>query len=152
VKRLFVIPIIVAIQACASGGASPSRGEVPSGWPVVRTQVVVTAEFGVARGNTRHQGIDLSAPAGTPVWCTAGGKVQFAGKDGRYGKTVVVDHGGGYRTRYAHLKKIEVHEKERVKRGDVIGRVGKTGNATGTHLHYEVLKNGVAVNPRSYLD
>ena len=83
---------------------------------------------------------------------TADGTVVAAGKDGRYGKTVVVDHGAGFRTRYAHLKKIETKKGKRVKRGDQIGRVGKSGNASGAHLHYEVLKNGTPVNPRAYLE
>jgi murein DD-endopeptidase MepM/ murein hydrolase activator NlpD len=152
VKRLLVILLAVAIQACASGGSRTPSGGIPTGWPVSRSEVVVTAEFGAVRGSSRHQGIDLSAPAGTPVRATADGKVVYAGKDGRYGKTVLVDHGGGYRTRYAHLKKIETKAGKRVRRGELIGRVGKSGNATGTHLHYEVLKNGVEVDPRPYLD
>lgn len=110
----------------------------------------MTAEFGVPRGGSHHQGIDLAASAGTPVWATADGTVVVAGKDGRYGKTVLIDHGGGFRTRYAHLKKIEVKKGKRVERGDTIGRVGKSGNASGAHLHYEVIKNGAPVNPRGY--
>lgn len=112
----------------------------------------MTAEFGVPRGGSHHQGIDLAALAGTPVWATADGTVVAAGKDGSYGKTVLIDHGGGFRTRYAHLKKIEVKKGKRVERGDTIGRVGKSGNASGAHLHYEVLRNGVPVDPRLYLD
>ena len=115
-------------------------------------KVVVTAEFGEPRGSSRHEGIDLAAPAGTPVWATADGTVVVAGKDGSYGKTVLIDHGAGYGTRYAHLKKIETKKGKRVERGDTIGRVGKSGNASGAHLHYEVLRNGVPVNPRVYLD
>jgi len=64
---------------------------------------------------------------------------------------VVVDHGGGWQTRYAHLKRIKVKEGKKVDRGDVIGTVGKSGNATGNHLHYEVLRHGHPVNPRPYL-
>jgi murein DD-endopeptidase MepM/ murein hydrolase activator NlpD len=124
----------------------------PAGWPVDRSKVVVTAEFAVPRGGSRHQGIDLAAPMGTSVRTTADGFVVVAGKDGRYGKTVLVDHGGGYRTRYAHLRRIETQKGKRVQRGELIGRVGKSGNASGTHLHYEVIKNGVPVNPRAYLD
>ena len=103
------------------------------------------------RGDER---IIFSAPgyAHTTVRVTADGRVIAAGKDGRYGRTVVVDHGGGYRTRYAHLKKIDTSEGRRVHRGDRIGRVGKSGNASGAHLHYEVLINGVPVNPRPYLE
>jgi len=143
--------LLVAIAACSSSRPAALSSTIPSGWPVAYGTVTVTAEFGAPRGASRHEGIDLAAPSGTPVTATAPGKVVFAGKDGRYGKTVVIDHGGGYRTRYAHLKKIDTKKGKRVKRGDVIGRVGKSGNASGAHLHYEVLRNGVPVNPRGYL-
>ena len=146
------IILVLAVQSGSSGGRHRQGAVIPSGWPVVRAVVVVTAEFGAPRGGSRHQGIDLAAPAGTPVWVTADGKVIFAGKDGRYGRTILVDHGGGYRTRYAHLKRIDTKNGKTVKRGDVIGRVGKSGNASGAHLHYEVLRNGTPVNPRAYLD
>jgi len=147
-----MLALFAVLGGCASSSKQRSSFEIPTGWPVERTKVVVTAEFGAPRGGSRHQGIDLAAPAGTPVRATADGKIVFAGKDGRYGMTVVVDHGGGYKTRHAHLKKIETKRGKRVRRGDQIGRVGKSGNASGTHLHYEVLKNGVPVNPRAYLD
>ncbi len=147
-----LIGLVLASQACASGKAPRQRAEIPNGWPVERSRVVVTAEFGVPRGHSRHEGIDLAAPAGTPVRSTADGRVIVAEKDGRYGRTVVIDHGDGYRTRYAHLKKIETSEGRRVERGELIGRVGKSGNASGTHLHYEVLRNGVPVDPRAFLD
>jgi len=154
IRAHLVAPLGLALmlQACASGGHRQQQEEIPAGWPVAPTKVVVTAEFGVPRGSSRHEGIDLAAPAGTPVWATADGRVVSAGKDGRYGKTVVVDHGSGFRTRYAHLKKIETKQGKRVERGNTIGRVGKSGNASGPHLHYEVLRNGVPVNPRVYLD
>ncbi len=150
--RFLLIGLVIALQACASGRSTQQRSEIPNGWPVERSRVVVTAEFGAPRGHSRHEGIDLAAAAGTPVRSTAGGWVIVAEKDGRYGRTVVVDHGGGIRTRYAHLKKIETSKGRRVERGELVGRVGKSGNASGTHLHYEVLKNGTPVNPRSYLD
>ena len=149
-RRLALLGLIIGVQACASGRPVQPSTEVPAGWPVVPSKVVVTAEFGVPRGSSRHEGIDLAAPAGTPVWATADGTIVVAAKDGRYGKTVVIDHGAGYKTRYAHLKKIETKQGKRVKRGDTIGRVGKSGNASGAHLHYEVLRNGVPVNPRKY--
>lgn len=144
--------LLVAMAACSSGRPAGPASRVPSGWPVAYGTITVTAEFGVPRGASRHEGIDLAAPAGTPVRATAPGKVVFAGKDGRYGRTVVIDHGGGFMTRYAHLKKIETKKGKRVDRGELIGRVGKSGNASGAHLHYEVLRNGVPVDPRGYLN
>ena len=146
------LALVAVLSGCASSNKQQSSSGSPSGWPVAPAKVVVTAEFGAPRGGSRHQGIDLAAPAGTPVQAAADGKIVFAGKDGRYGRTILIDHGGGYRTRYAHLKKIEVKQGKRVRRGDRIGRVGKSGNASGAHLHYEVLKNGVPVNPRAYLE
>jgi murein DD-endopeptidase MepM/ murein hydrolase activator NlpD len=143
--------LLVAIAACSSGRPAGPPSTIPSGWPIAYGTITVTAEFGAPRRGARHQGIDLAAPAGTPVWATASGKVVFAGRDGSYGRTVVIDHGAGFMTRYAHLKKIETKKGKRVERGNVIGRVGKSGNASGAHLHYEVLRNGVPVNPRGYL-
>lgn len=150
--RWALLALAVLLQGCASGRQVRQPSGVPSGWPVAPAKVVVTAEFGAPRGRAGHEGIDLAAPSGTSVWATADGAVVVAGKEKRYGKTVVIDHGSGYRTRYAHLKKIETKKGKRVRRGDVIGRVGKSGNASGAHLHYEVLKNGVPVNPRGFLD
>ncbi len=149
--RCLVVGFVLTLQACASGRQPQQPSEIPNGWPVERSKVVVTAEFGVPRGSSRHEGIDLAAPAGTPVRVTADGRVIIAEKDGLYGRTILVDHGNGYRTRYAHLKKIETKQGKRVRRGEQIGRVGKSGNASGAHLHYEVLRNGVPVNPRGYL-
>jgi murein DD-endopeptidase MepM/ murein hydrolase activator NlpD len=144
--------ILLSVMAgCASGRTEPGTS-VPSGWPVARSEAVVTSEFGAVRGSSRHDGIDLAAPAGTPVRVTADGRVIVAGKEKRYGRTVVVDHGSGFTTRYAHLRKIETKKGKQVRRGELIGRVGRSGNASGTHLHYEVLRNGVPVNPRAYLE
>ena len=144
---LTAMPMLVG---CASAKPAQPPSPVPSGRPVANA--VVTAEFGTPRGRGFHQGVDLAVPRGSPVWATADGEVVFAGRDGRYGRTVVIDHGNGYRTRYAHLKKIETERGKRVRRGDVVGRVGKSGRASGPHLHYEVLRNGTPVDPRPYLD
>ncbi len=75
-------------------------------------------------------------------------RVTFAGKSRNFGRLVVIDHGGGWETRYAHLKKINAAKGKRVQRGDVIGSVGHSGNASGDHLHYEVRYDGDAVDPR----
>ena len=98
-----------------------------------------------------HTGIDFSAPTGTPVYATADGvidrvRVRFSG----YGKFIEIDHGFGYRTRYAHLHEFNVKEGQKVKRGELIAYVGNTGMSTASHLHYEVLKNGKKINPIHY--
>ena len=98
-----------------------------------------------------HKGIDLTAPTGTNVYATGNGKVVSANStaDG-YGKKVIIDHGHGYKTLYAHLNKITVKAGQRVQRGDVIGEVGSTGRSTAPHLHYEVRKNDRTENPVNY--
>lgn len=149
---LFACPVAISavLQGCASTRGVESS-VVPRGWPVPYDEAVVTSHFGVPRGRSRHEGIDLSVPAGTPARATADGRITFAGRSGDFGRLVVIDHGGGYETRYAHLKSIEVKQGRTVERGQIIGRVGKSGNATGHHLHYEVRLQGTPVDPRSYL-
>ncbi|MCX7995648.1 MAG: peptidoglycan DD-metalloendopeptidase family protein [candidate division WOR-3 bacterium] len=98
-----------------------------------------------------HEGLDLSAPKGTPVYATGDGVVIFADWNIGYGYVVDIDHGYGFVTRYAHLSKILVHEGENVKRGQMIGRVGGTGRAICPHLHYEVIVAGIKVNPVNYI-
>ena len=98
-----------------------------------------------------HKGIDLTAPTGTKVYATGGGKVISAGyAAGGYGIKVIIDHGYGYKTLYAHLNKATVKVGKRVARGDVIGEVGSTGRSTAPHLHYEVRKNDQTENPINY--
>jgi murein DD-endopeptidase MepM/ murein hydrolase activator NlpD len=148
---LFVVVAALAVGGCASRGRVSGADLVPHGWPVPEDVATVTSVFGVARGGSRHEGLDLSAPKGTRVRATADGVVSFAGRSGDFGRLVVIDHGDGYQTRYAHLKNIEVKEGKRVMRGTTIGTIGKSGNATGYHLHYEVRLHGSAVNPAPYL-
>jgi len=146
------IILIALTQGCATTKPPDRVIAAPSGWPVPHDVAAVTSEFGAARGASRHEGVDMSAPAGTAVSVTADGVVSFAGRFGDYGRSVVVDHGDGWQTRYAHLKKIKVNRGDRLKRGATIGTVGRSGNATGSHLHYEVIRNGLPVDPRPYLD
>ena len=97
-----------------------------------------------------HQGMDFTAPTGTEVFATGNARVEFAGWKQGYGNTVILDHGYGYKTLYAHLYKILVRKGQKVRRSDVIALVGNTGKSTGPHLHYEVRLNGRAVDPRNY--
>lgn len=98
-----------------------------------------------------HPGVDFASTIGTPFRATADGHVIFAGKNGGYGLTIKIDHGNEFVTVYGHCNKILVKKGDAVKRGDVIGEIGSTGRSTGPHLHYEVHKQGRAVNPRPYL-
>lgn len=100
-----------------------------------------------------HEGLDLASNAGNPVYATGNGvveKVDF--KFDGYGNEIVIDHGFGYRTRYAHLRTVSVGVGQQVCRGDQIGELGNSGKSTGPHLHYEVLYKGVQVNPRGFMD
>jgi murein DD-endopeptidase MepM/ murein hydrolase activator NlpD len=97
-----------------------------------------------------HAGTDFSAPVGTKVMATADGTVAFSGFDKGYGKKVIINHANGYQTVYAHLSKAVIRQGQHVNRGDLIAFSGNTGVSTGPHLHYEVHKNNVQVNPTAF--
>jgi murein DD-endopeptidase MepM/ murein hydrolase activator NlpD len=98
-----------------------------------------------------HRGIDIAARRGSPVRATADGRVKRAGRWGAYGLMVEVEHGDGLVTRYAHCSKILVKRGQKVKRGDHVARVGSTGKATASHVHYEVVHNGLHQDPMKYV-
>lgn len=116
-------------------------------WPL-RGRVMTP--FG-GRGG-RHHGIDIDGEEGNPIRAAAAGKVLRSGRDGEYGLRVILDHGRGLTTLYAHASDLLVKRGEEVKKGDVIARVGHTGNAHGTHLHFEVRRREKPVDPRPFLD
>jgi murein DD-endopeptidase MepM/ murein hydrolase activator NlpD len=125
----------------------------PSGWPA---KGWLTSSFGMRRDpfngkRKMHEGLDIAARTGTPVYATADGIVSSIRTEPGYGKVVTVDHGYGYRTVYGHNSKYHVKVGQRVRRGDLISSVGNTGRSTGSHVHYEVRLNGVPVNPHKYL-
>ncbi|WP_017664519.1 M23 family metallopeptidase [Porphyrobacter sp. AAP82] len=132
----------------------PTRGiSVPSRMPL--EGAALTSSFGmrthpVLGGRRQHQGIDLAAPSGTPVYATADGVVSRADWYSSYGLYISVEHGASMQTRYAHLSRLAVAAGDSVKKGDLIGYVGSTGRSTGPHLHYEVRVEGLAVNPIPY--
>ncbi|MGH9943489.1 MAG: M23 family metallopeptidase [Pyrinomonadaceae bacterium] len=134
--------------------ALKERARIPSLWPV---EGELSDDFGGRRdpfgGDTAelHEGQDIAAPSGAAVVATADGAVSFAGWQNGYGQIVVVEHGSGLTTRYAHLSKIEAAVGQQITHGDMLGRVGSTGRSTGPHLHYEVRLAEQPVNPRSYL-
>jgi len=120
---------------------------------VVPVSGTITSRFAVVSRirSGAHTGLDISAPAGTPIKVVASGRVTFSGYSGAYGNIVKVDHGNGVETWYAHCSKLYVQSGQTVSAGDIIGAVGSTGNSTGNHLHLEIRINGVAVNPQNYL-
>jgi murein DD-endopeptidase MepM/ murein hydrolase activator NlpD len=128
-------------------------GAKPKGWP---TKGWVTSGFGMRKspfsGKPKmHEGIDIAARTGTPVYATADGIVSRAETASGYGKLVVIDHGYGFKTIYGHNSKIHVKVGRRVKRGEIIASVGSTGSSTGSHVHYEVRRNNVPLNPKKYI-
>jgi murein DD-endopeptidase MepM/ murein hydrolase activator NlpD len=135
--------------------AAPRSGvAVPSRMPI--DAVAMTSGFGmrnhpILRQRRQHQGVDLAAPNGTPVYATAAGLIGMAQYYSSYGNYVQIEHGGELQTRYAHLTSYTVHPGDMVQKGDLIGYVGSTGRSTGPHLHYEVRVAGVAVDPRPYM-
>lgn len=101
---------------------------------------------------TFHEGLDISASSGTPIKASASGVVEFAGKKGGYGNCVIINHGNGIKTLYAHASKLLVKEGQKVQKGDTIANVGSTGRSTGPHLHFEVHVGGTPVDPLKYLE
>lgn len=162
---LCVAALLAISQGCAHGrdpwssdqGQSPKTANrkippnQPSIYPVNPKNMYMTSTFGGARRGRYHKGVDMVTAKGTPVRTAANGKVVFAGREGAYGNVMVVDHENGTSTYYAHLDKEFAKVGQEVKRGEIIGAVGSTGNASTPHLHYEVRKNKRPVNPQAYL-
>jgi murein DD-endopeptidase MepM/ murein hydrolase activator NlpD len=140
----------IAAQLAGSGGSSGGGGGTPSSsgfiWPVSGP---ITSGFGWRWGRM-HEGIDIGAPCGTPIRAAASGTIVYAGWMDGYGNIVVIDHGAGMGTAYAHQSVIYIGGGS-VSQGQTIGAVGSTGHSTGCHLHFEVRINGTPVDPLNYL-
>ena len=120
------------------------------------TQGTLTSRFGYrvdpnGNGTKYHSGIDVWNGAGTPIYAAGAGVVEKAGDSGAYGLVVIIDHGNGYKTVYAHCSSLNVSTGDSVQKGQFISRIGMTGNATGNHLHFEVQYYGERVNPLDYV-
>jgi murein DD-endopeptidase MepM/ murein hydrolase activator NlpD len=134
----------------SAAGVTAAPGRVSSSglqWPASGP---VTSGFG-ARWGTVHQGIDIGAPNGSPIWAAAPGEVFHAGTMSGYGNVVLIDHGHGMTTLYGHQSRIAASVGQQVTQGQVIGYVGSTGNSTGPHLHFEVRINDTPTDPIPYL-
>jgi murein DD-endopeptidase MepM/ murein hydrolase activator NlpD len=148
---------LVADAGGTAEAATPARpssrqevlAALRSRWPV---DGPINSDFGSPRTappKRFHAGIDIGARSGTSVHAPAPGTVAFVGWRSRYGRTIIVDHGHQIRTLYGHLSKVAVKPGQKVERGAAVGLTGASGNASGPHLHYEVLLNGRPVNPRA---
>jgi len=120
----------------------------PDMWPTWGT---LTSLFNERRYGYYHKGLDIANSTGTPISATAAGVVIYADWHGAYGRKIVIYHGFGYSTVYAHLSAMSVAVGDEVDKGEVIGKMGNTGRSTGSHLHYEVLVDGVPNNPQNFL-
>jgi len=129
---------------------------IPAIQPLEKSKCRLSSGFGmryhpIHKYKRMHDGIDFGAKLGTPIYATADGVIAFTKTNySGYGKQIEIDHGYGYRTKYAHMHKFNVKRGQKVKRGDCIGFVGNTGTSTSAHLHYEVMKNGKKINPVHY--
>lgn len=137
------------------GSKQQRMAAMPAIMPIQKNQCQLVSGFGmryhpILHYRRMHTGVDLTAQRGTPVYATADGVVKVAGRGegtSGYGICVVIDHGYGFQTLYGHLSAVKVRQGQRVKRGEMLGNVGTTGLSRGNHLHYEVMQNGVKVNP-----
>jgi len=141
------VPLALAPLNRAARAARP-RGAPRLDWPTGGG--IVTSQYG-RRGRRHHDGIDISVHYGTPVYAAADGEVVYAGALRGYGRMVIIQHGRGFVTVYAHNARHDVVAGRRVKRGELIARVGRTGRTTGVNLHFEVRKDNVAYDPLGFL-
>ncbi|MYE06480.1 MAG: peptidoglycan DD-metalloendopeptidase family protein [Chloroflexi bacterium] len=141
------------VSDASSGGQGAQVWTVPAFVLYLRYDKI-SDYFGTPRGNAAgyHTGVDFIAPVGELVGAAAPGRISVATWDPSYGNWVEIDHGGGYRSRYAHLDIINVREGQWVDSGSYIGTVGNTGNSSGSHLHFEIIVDGQAVNPLAWLN
>ena len=153
-KMLPMATVVVGFLVVSGALAAPApEAGGQRQWPARRpVDGVITSRFGHRSdpfhgGHRMHDGMDIAADHGSPVRAVRDGQVSFAGRRGGYGNVVVVDHGDGLQTLYAHCDSLNVRAGQRVEAGSVVGAVGDTGRATGAHLHFEVRVDGEAVDP-----
>jgi murein DD-endopeptidase MepM/ murein hydrolase activator NlpD len=145
----FAAALDAAVAATGTGTVTNSTGVSASGW-VKPAQGSVSSEYG-PRWGTEHEGIDIAAGSGSAIRAAGAGVVKKASWYGGYGNAVIIDHGNGVQTLYGHASKLNVKEGDRVQAGQLIAKVGSTGDSTGPHLHFEVEVDGKKVNPRPWM-
>ncbi|SKA73572.1 Murein DD-endopeptidase MepM and murein hydrolase activator NlpD, contain LysM domain [Clostridium sp. USBA 49] len=135
------------LSSVSLGSSSTNNSSFKGSLPVSGS---ISSKFGERWGKF-HKGIDIAASTGTNVYAFADGKVIFSGLQNSYGNLLIIDHGNGFKTYYAHNSKLLVSEGQVVEKGDHIAEVGSTGNSTGSHCHFEIRKNDSPVNPLNYI-
>lgn len=158
-KRLYVESKSLDELYALARQKTERMASMPAIMPIAKDQCKIVSGFGyrfhpILRYRRLHSGIDLAARPGTPIYATGDGVVRVAGRNSEgysgYGVVVVIDHGFGFQTLYAHMTSTTVREGQKVRRGEQVGTVGSTGMSTGAHLHYEVILNGKKVDPIYY--
>ena len=142
------VPIAPALNARVIGTVHRADGATsPRHWPLDEPGYVTRGQVGTAAGDDAHPGLDIAVPVGTLVRATAGGIVAEAGEDPEYGTFVLLQHADEYQSMYGHLSRLVVRAGQRVAAGEVIGLSGNTGNSSAPHLHFEIRKKGLVVDP-----
>ena len=155
-RQLYARSVSLDELTLMAGDKEKMAESIPAIWPLDKRLIRNIGSFGgradpISGYRARHEGMDFSGEIGTPIYATGNGRVMAdPGPNTGYGKQVLLDHGFGYRTRYAHMSRITVMPGQHVKRGEKIGEMGNTGKSTGPHLHYEVHYLGIPVDPVNY--
>lgn len=154
-KKPVVVQTTYATPSASNYSSGRSSAKVSLGMSLIRpVSGIITSRFG-SNDSVRshsHSGIDIAAPRGTAIKAAASGTVTYSGNAGDgYGNYVVISHGNGVQTLYGHCSQLLVSKGQKVSQGEVIAKVGSTGNSTGNHLHLEVRKNGITYNPQNYV-
>lgn len=137
------------VTAPGAGRGFETGLSVPSHWPLEERGVVTRGQIGAGGGDEAHPGLDIAVPIGTPIRASGGGIVRDTGDDAEYGRFVFIDHPEGFQTLYGHASRLLVAGGDTVAAGQVIALSGSTGRSTGPHLHFEVRRDGRAIDPRS---
>ena len=157
VSKLYEAPkpkVVYTANASSGYVSGSSSAKVNIGISLIRPiSGTITSRFGSRESirSSPHRGLDIAAPTGTPIKAAAAGTVVSAGYSGSYGNMILISHGNGVQTLYGHCSVLNVSKGQAVSQGQIIGKVGTTGNVTGPHLHLEVRINGVLYNPQNYV-
>lgn len=151
--ELMSVSAVKTVHAVIGGSKAENASAVSNSLCKPIENATVSSAFGdrenpVTFLSERHKGLDLSAPSGTPIYAAASGTVVFSGSSPTYGNYILIDHGQGLQTLYAHCSKLMKQKNEQVYKGEKIALVGSTGQSTGPHLHFEVRLNGNYINPQ----